>query len=657
METTTGYLILRRRPLDAETLAEHARRLGSEAGLDAYTARLKVLGQGMVSLRSGRPEDLEQTRRTLLRLGYDCFIAQSSPPHLAPNLVRRLLPGQEHLGFETRSGVFRLPRDGRVLLVIGDIGKRLISKFTAKARLNPGQAAILSPEEQYKAILTSRPLLDIYLFDADGRPNLDEPPLRIEPGKFDSEGVTDDKFCGTPHLVDKVVRLIKSYCSEFSFDLDYGLAALPGVTFDGTETPEAFEANAGALADYGWYARQMILMRCERGTRADFVTGNETPEAEEGPPAQAKAPFAFDTASFKPKAPLPPPPAAQNSSLGGNLSSKSLSKGQILPLIFVGAFFATAILASEGHPQLLNFFTYRGIFFGLIAAYLFYSGFKALAVKRLIENTPTAKARSAAAGYVELCGTAERACNLISPVSGLACIYYRLRRYRKQHGKNGDYWVLESETHCGNVPFYLKDETGRILIKPEGAQILPTHSETYMSDSEPSGGFLSTILHNGNSFKTIEDLIPELATVCVWGNAVPTRGSETPWRRRLAERLKGLKQDRARLMRYDADGNGVIDDAEWRTAVEETEKETASELLREQDGPKVENDLSIEKPSNDGLPFIISGKNEAHTSRGYAFSMVFSFIGALAFLVAALWLFDYTATHDLGSRLNTLFNR
>lgn len=660
MESLTGYLILRRRPLDAETLAEHARRLGSEAGLDAYTARLKVLGQGLVSLRSGRPADLESTRRVASRLGYDCFIAQESPPRQEPNLVRRLLPEQERLGFETRGGVFHLPKDGGALLVIGDLSKRLTSKFTNRAQMNPGQPAALAPEEQYKTILTARPLLDVYLFDADGRPNLDEPPLRIEPGKFDGENLVGDKFIGTPQLIDRLVRTIKSYCRTLHFDLNYGLSSLPGITFEGNETPQAFETNAEALTGYGWYLRQLILAQVESGARADFVTGNDTPQGQAAPPPKAGLPFGYDPANYKPKASLPPPPAAQSSSGAvfiGGASSRSLPKGLALPGVFVVLCFVSAVLAGKGFPQLLNLFTYRGILFALIAAYCLHAGFRSLWVKRLIENTPTAKARSLAAGYVELHGTAERACNLLSPVSGLACVYYRLRRYRKQHGKNGDTWVLESEITCGNVPFYLRDETGRILVKPNGAQIVPTSTETYIGDGDSGAGIFGSLMHGGGGTKTIEEVIPELSTLCVWGYAVPTRQTETPWRRRLAERLKGLKQDRSRLMRYDADGNGVIDDDEWRTAVDETEKETAAELLHEQDATKVENDLTIEAPADRNLPFIISGKDEARTSRGYAWAMALSFVAALAFLVAALWLFDYTAVNDLGSRMNPTFTR
>ena len=661
MDHSTGTLILRRRFLDAETLAEHARRLSTEAGIDAYTARLKLMGQGPVSLRNGRPEELDTARRLVLRLGYDAFIAQESPPRQKPNVIRRFLPEPERLGLETRDGVFHLPRGATALLVIGDLSKRLTSKFTNRVQLNPTAPSAFPPQEQYKTILTAQPLLDLYLCDAAGRPSLTEPPLRIEPSKIVIEGAPDEQPLGTPQRVDRVVRLIKGYCGELHFDLDYGLTMLPGVTFEGAETPEALASNAESLAAYGWYLRQLLLMRVERGTRDAAVTGNETPAAVAVAPGAkaAAAPFS-DSARFAPPAPLPPPPAAEDSSfgsIGGGLSIGTLPKTLLLPALFLPLFVLSLMLAGKGFPELFLILTYRGIAFALMAGACFLAGFRALSIKRLIENTPTAKVRSLAAGYVELHGTAERACNLISPVSGLACVFYRLRRYRRHHNsKGGDSWVLESESRSGNAPFYLRDETGRILIRPQGAMILPTLSETYLGGST-SPGLFGTLLGGGSDYKTIEELIPDLSPLCVLGTATPARQEESPWRRRLAERLKLLKQDRTRLMAYDADGNGVIDEAEWQTAVTATEAESAAELLKEQDGPKAENALVVEKPAAGELPFIISGKDESHTTRGFIWTLLFSFTAALVFLVAALWIFDYTGTHDLGSLVTSAIRR
>ena len=53
--------------------------------------------------------------------------------------------------------------------------------------------------------------------------------------------------------------------------------------------------------------------------------------------------------------------------------------------------------------------------------YLFYHGFQLLVRKRLIENTPSSKIRSAAMGLVELSGLATGPYTMNAPITGLPC--------------------------------------------------------------------------------------------------------------------------------------------------------------------------------------------------------------------------------------------
>lgn len=102
--------------------------------------------------------------------------------------------------------------------------------------------------------------------------------------------------------------------------------------------------------------------------------------------------------------------------------------------------------------------------------YLFYRGFRLLAQRRLIENTPASKIRSASVGLVELSGLAEGPRTVQSPITSLNCYFYRSLVWEWiQSGKSG-HWekVVDEQLH---VPFYLNDNTGRILIEPEGAEL------------------------------------------------------------------------------------------------------------------------------------------------------------------------------------------
>lgn len=102
--------------------------------------------------------------------------------------------------------------------------------------------------------------------------------------------------------------------------------------------------------------------------------------------------------------------------------------------------------------------------------YLFYRGFRLLQRKRLIEDTPTSKIRSAAMGLVEVSGLATGPYTIPAPVSQLPCYFHRtLVWIYVQSGKNKRWKkVVDARLH---VPFYLEDETGRVLVDPSDAEL------------------------------------------------------------------------------------------------------------------------------------------------------------------------------------------
>ncbi len=108
-----------------------------------------------------------------------------------------------------------------------------------------------------------------------------------------------------------------------------------------------------------------------------------------------------------------------------------------------------------------------GVFGGV---YLFYRGFQILQRKRLIENTPTSKIRGAALGLVEVNGLATGPYTIPAPITGVPCYYYRSVAWQiKRTGKN-EHWekVADESLH---VPFYINDNTGCLLVDPQGAEM------------------------------------------------------------------------------------------------------------------------------------------------------------------------------------------
>lgn len=105
-----------------------------------------------------------------------------------------------------------------------------------------------------------------------------------------------------------------------------------------------------------------------------------------------------------------------------------------------------------------------------VGIHLFIRGFRLLQRRRLILDTPFSKIRSASMGMVEISGQAVGPYTLISPITARACYYYRtiIWELRKQ-GKNSQWVKIAGE--CMHVPFFVDDNTGRVLIDPRGAEL------------------------------------------------------------------------------------------------------------------------------------------------------------------------------------------
>src|SRR4030095_2389299 len=130
--------------------------------------------------------------------------------------------------------------------------------------------------------------------------------------------------------------------------------------------------------------------------------------------------------------------------------------------------------------------------FGL---YLIYTGAQRYLLYQKINNTPTSKARSAAIGLVELNGKAVCRDDMQSPVSKAKCVYWRLKGEYYQSGKHGGWKNLYSAKSSSK--FLLEDDSGRMLIEPDGAEIdIPTDyiSEGHLSAGGVLGMFKSRVL-------------------------------------------------------------------------------------------------------------------------------------------------------------------
>jgi hypothetical protein len=139
----------------------------------------------------------------------------------------------------------------------------------------------------------------------------------------------------------------------------------------------------------------------------------------------------------------------------------------------------------------------------VVGLYLFFRGFLLLQRKRLIQNTPSSKIRSASIGLVEISGLACGPYLVTAPLTGISCFCYRtVARQEKQSGKNKEWQVVAEENF--HVPFFVDDNTGRLLVDPRGAE-LDLHrdfkrefSDSIFSGDDPIPGEVRTFLTRHN---------------------------------------------------------------------------------------------------------------------------------------------------------------
>jgi hypothetical protein len=123
----------------------------------------------------------------------------------------------------------------------------------------------------------------------------------------------------------------------------------------------------------------------------------------------------------------------------------------------------------------------------IVAAIALWASLRACKRRRLIDDLPTSKTQGVFIGLVELKGTVECEQPLKSYLAETTCVYYsyniqeswsRMVTVEESDGKGGTRTVTRQESGWTTVasetestPFYLRDDTGHILVHPDGARI------------------------------------------------------------------------------------------------------------------------------------------------------------------------------------------
>lgn len=259
---------------------------------------------------------------------------------------------------------------------------------------------------------------------------------------------------------------------------------------------------------------------------------------------------------------------------------------------------------------------------------------------RLIEDTPTSRIRSAHQGYVELLGVAEPADSgaLTAPLSGDRCLWYQYRIERYQGGNKARWVTVEQDG--SEQAFYLRDATGRSRVLPRGAEVSAALRRQWTGSTRdprqpPQRSLLGGLVRP--RYRYTELRIADGQPLYVMGSFStrhpPSLHRQTQDRSR--QLLSQWKQDqRALLRRFDRNGDGAIDQEEWRQARQEAKEEAASTL---EDAPPMRPEHTIAKP-DDGRPFLISTADPEQMAQRYRLRSALSLGGLAGLSILGCWL-------------------
>jgi hypothetical protein len=189
-----------------------------------------------------------------------------------------------------------------------------------------------------------------------------------------------------------------------------------------------------------------------------------------------------------------------------------------------------------------------------------------------------------------------------------------------------------------SIAFLLDDETGQCIVQPDGAEVVPTESTTWYGNTPwpASGPDKKLSLTGGRGYRYVEDRIYEHERLYVLGDFRSTAASSEPdHQAELSLVLAEWKQDQpALLQRFDQDGDGRINVAEWEAA-----RQAARHTLtaRGAERPPRQNYHMLCRPDGDRL-FLLAALPPGDLTRRYRRRAAFAFFGFVAAVYALGWL-------------------
>lgn len=645
------------RPQLSSADEELARALVAKGYADLYTLRQRLQGMFPALLAHGRTAAMEPLLEVLRQHGHPHRVVPRGAPSLAPEPIDDLHILTDGVELRSRTQTIHCHPGAPLLAVAADISGRLKERRLKRFLVRHTYGASTTDTSEIKAleqeIFCLSPVLDLYRLNNTGGI---EAGIRITPGKFDHRRLGAAAGLSRRRNLETLWHKIKEANPDMKVHYSFGLAFLPNYSPETVADKGAYSThnNFDALTRYAW-----LMAELERDA---VVTGPlDTPKNSAGVNKNLSLfamPSLLDTQKSAPGQNSPTSGSDQRNTDAPNTVERNTLPQPPAPEIISGLklyfsnrrmLLGTGLAAIIGLGQTstlvgintLGYLFSSGIAQGSLCLLSCATALRYIMLKRHIDNTPTSKIRSLALGLVEIHGQAERMHALVSPVSGLPCVYYRVKKYKRRRwrgtssrpmlsGSGDSKWTLVSITSSNTVPFMVHDESGAVQVDPSGAdlRIRTAHAGTGARARMP---FSVNESQNGNE-RWEEELIPAGSPVYILGFA-HTQLEAPTHTEMLRQALKHLKHDHAQLQQYDLNGDGHIDSSEWDMARRATKNQV---LMRQLSQDNQNNSrIRISRPPTGNYPFLIAEtESELHLTRKLRY---YSGLFSVAGLALLLW--------------------
>lgn len=670
--TDKYYLTIRPLSMTSEDTEDIIKDLSLETNIDEATLRLKLTGMSPDILKIGFKKDtLLATAAILNANGINSTVIHHrdlrnyKDNQNAKSVTFTGSGDSESINLISaeNSPLCTITKNDLILIVAGTSDKEAMNRQFVKNTRNSYYGLTTNMEKQINELFLSQPIIDIY--------NLTQKTsARINARRFNAKSV-DEKALSVNRTVKTLLEKIKKASKNTLLVPGFGENSFPFM-------PLMTEKNI--VKCFSLYSRFIYLATTNHIFRKTTINDNSFSLIPivalggilfGGPLLpEAMSPLNFNMGGYsgkgqnkrqdisnknirqKTRLPFPPtPPTIIKHKFRGLTFGR---KGRSFSILNIFSK-KRRNLRKYGNPtviSILSFLTISGI--GLAATFekgepliisLFFSGVFTFIVsitmrkrKQSMTLTPTSNIKTMAMGQIEVKGRAKNKYLLNSPFTGSACAYYSYKIYDTYYDGKNRRTVLIEEGSSDMTPFYIEDDTGRVLVDPRDAIIQGGQKDKIYGSSNfhmASMFHFATLIGKIPSDGFAEEItVPQNSPLYVQGFATHNRISTNEKKKAFREKVRELKRDKNRLMAYDANNDGKIDENEWSDALQNLEEEHLMETLNK----KKQDPVVIKSHPTDDI-FFISDKQEEHLIKSLTVFAFASFIYTLFSVPSSIYLF------------------